>query len=153
MTPRLLLSVLSLLLLVVPLARSANVTFAWDPSPTPGYLLQGYTFHLVTNGGAWATNLAVAGRTNSTFILSNQVPAGAWRATVRAVDTNGIASDPSNEVQFALPPPPSLKIEASVLGADDPAGPWTPMATLPTLTLAADEARRFFQLRADITRV
>jgi len=151
MTPRLLLSLLCSLLLA-PLAWSAPVTFAWDPSPVADYLLRGYTFTLTTNTGAWSTNFILAGRTNNTFILSNQVPAGAWRATVRAVDTNGIASDPSNAIEFALPPPPVLRIQASVLGADDPAGPWTPMATLPPLSLAAHEARRFFQIRANITR-
>lgn len=77
------------------------IPLIWDASPTPGVR---YRLYHSTNDLTWHTNYVT---TNVTFVLTN-VPVGSsnW-FTVRAFNSDGIESDPSNVYLKSIAPKPA----------------------------------------------
>ena len=90
-------------------ASAASLTLAWDP-PTDG-ITTGYFVYYGTEPGVYP-NRVDAGDTNS-FTVSGLATSTKYYLVVRAYNTNGVLSDPSNEVSATTgtttgttPPPP-----------------------------------------------
>lgn len=97
-----------------------------------------------------------AGTNQLTFVVSNRltvsntfiVPAGHWAVSAVAVTTNYGVSDPSNQVEFDLPTPITIRLNLS--SADTPEGPWTIETNSPPLLVTASDPRRFYRARVEI---
>lgn len=84
---------------VVLTARAQSVTLAWEASPSVGVV--GYRIHFGTNAGNYAFV------TNAGLVLTQAVvlpQPGRWFFAATAVDTNGLESVFSNEVEWEARP-------------------------------------------------
>ncbi len=81
------------------IAPAQRVKLAWDASPSPG--VAGYRIHFGTNAGnySFVTNVGLV-RTQ-TVVLPHT---GRWFFAATAVDSNGIESPLSNQVQWEAKP-------------------------------------------------
>lgn len=139
--PFLLLSALSL--------SAANVTLQWDASPDAS-MLASYRVNYGT-ASASKTNVLVVSATNLTTTLSNLSAGVTYYVTVAAVATNGLTSDPSNEVQFTVPRPPvQLRIQVSLQSSSD-LEHWTEITNV-SLIVDATEPNSFFRASMIATR-
>lgn len=137
-------ALLSIILAAVAGAILAGtVPLAWDVSPSSS--VGNYRLLLSTNaGGSSVTNFIISGRQSTNYDLS--VPAGIWFARMVAITTNGITSDPSNEVSFEVPAGVQLRIR--IQSAANVDGPWLDRTNVIAIELAKDSAR-FYRTRVD----
>jgi hypothetical protein len=96
------------------------LSVAWDPSPSPD--VASYTLRWGTNAGSYLASTNVGNVTN--FTLSNALLfPGTNYMIVVAVNSAGLSSDPSNEINFAIPAAPK-NFRLSLETSSTPAGPW-----------------------------
>lgn len=108
-------------------------TFTWQPSPDADVLF--YRIYIGTNTGVYLTNYTVFG--TNWISKAGQLFAGVTNyAVVTALNTSGFESDPSNEIAFKPPHPPT-GLKLSLQSAPTPGGPWQEqtnwVADIPTL--------------------
>lgn len=128
---------------------AANVTLQWDASPDSS-MLASYRVNYGT-ASATKTNVLVVPATNLTATISNLSAGVTYYVTVAAVATNGLASDPSNEVQFTVPRPPvQLRIQVSLQSSSD-LEHWTEITNV-SLIVDATEPNSFFRASMIATR-
>lgn len=126
---------------------AGTIPLIWDASPTPNVR---YRLYHSTNDLTWHTNYLT---TNLTYTVSN-VPAGSlnW-FTVRAVNADGIESDPSNVYLKGIAPRPaspgnliSVPIQFS-LQTRGSNGVWQTIRTYTdTIIGSSAETNRLFQV-------
>lgn len=121
-TLKYMLAVVALLALVVTAfaigrvtAPPANVTLAWDASPSPG--IAKYTVYYGPASGTY-TNSVSTGGTNLTLIVSNLVRGASYFFAATASDTNTLESGYSNEVGYTPPVPPTAPGNTRVAGGN-----------------------------------
>ena len=137
----------TLLVLGTALVQAQQVTLAWTPSPSPG--LSTYHIYFGTNSGAYAfvTNAGLV-RTQAVVLPHT----GRWFFAATALDTNGVESELSNEVQWeAKPAPPVMQGEPWLrvmpeLWRSTNQVEWVSFAGVPTW-LAATNAMEVFTMR------
>lgn len=131
----------------LPVASSTGrISLQWDASTTPGVR---YRLYHSTNNLTWTTTYTVTGTAHT---VSN-VPAGSlnW-FMVRAVNDDGIESDPSNVYEKAIAPKPAppgnlmaIPIEVS-LRTRSADGEWTVIRTYTdNVLVSSTEPHRQFQ--------
>ena len=89
------------------LVQAQSVTLAWEPSPSPG--VDNYRVYFGTNSGSYGfvTNAGLV-RTQAVVLPHT----GLWFFAATAVDTYGVESEFSNEVEWeARPAPPVVTSE------------------------------------------
>lgn len=115
---------LGFLILKPIIGSSANVTLAWDPSPTAG--VAGYRVYYGVASGTYTNSVQVGAVTNAS--LSGLTVGTMYYFAATAFDTNGVESPFSNETSFTpVPPPnqaPTLNALANVV-INENAGPQT----------------------------
>jgi len=123
-----LVTLLLAMVLMTSAALAVSIKLAWCPNPEAS--VSGYKLYYVatnkvpnwkpdvyangtncpptvlTNGGPWVrnytTNLLVSGANNTTGTVSNLIVGKTYYFSVTAVDTNGLESDFSSEVEFTV---------------------------------------------------
>src|SRR5678816_1145034 len=117
--------------LVLSTARSEqDVTVAWDPSTTPD--VAGYILYFGTNSGAYFD--FVVGGSGTTAIAPGLLEGITYYFAATAYATNGIESDPSDEISYTIP--------AGNPGANSPT-----LNPLVNLTLNEDAAQQTVTLQ------
>jgi hypothetical protein len=120
MSLRFLSTALVLFLAAVAAAATANasaVHLAWDPNAEPDVI--GYRLYLGDRSGSYQRHVPVNGATEAT--VADLAPEATYYFAVTAVNTAGLESAASNEVQFTVPrnpappPPPNLTPSVSVV--------------------------------------
>jgi outer membrane biosynthesis protein TonB len=96
---KLLAGVGSLLFLFAHSLRAAQVTLAWDPTPTAN--IAGYRLHCGTTSRVYTQQIEVGKAT--TTMVSNLVDGVTYFFMVTAYDTASSESAPSNEVSYSVP--------------------------------------------------
>lgn len=93
----------TLLVLGAALVHAQHVTLAWDASPSSGVM--NYRIYFGTNAGnyAFVTNSGLV-RTQAVVLPHT----GCWYFAATAMDTNGVESEFSNEVQWEAKPAPPV---------------------------------------------
>ena len=116
-----------MLLLCVPVARAAIVTFEWSaPDPADASII-GYALWEKLPGGG-ATKLAEIAGATLTGTATITV-AGEHTIYATSYTALGIHSDPSNEVTVTIPKAPAnLKIRVVVTASSDDGLTWTQVA-------------------------
>jgi len=88
-----------LILLSALISHPQKVRLAWDASPSPDVI--GYRIYFGTNAGNYTFV------TNAGLVLTQRIAlphTGRWFFAATAMDTNGLESDFSNEVQWEAKP-------------------------------------------------
>lgn len=80
----------------------ANVQLAWNASITPGYIT--YNIYYGTGSGQYSTKVFCG--TNLTATIPNLTRGTTYYFAATALDTNGLESSFSNEVNYMPPNPP-----------------------------------------------
>jgi hypothetical protein len=137
------LQLLAAFLLTAGIARAADVTLSWDPSPDPVASYRIYYRLGDNSNGPWTVGAVVPGTSSSLVHTNLGVGVHHWYAT--SVNEAGIESDPSNEVSYTIskPRPPTMKPVELRMAMADPgspplwasleqgltlaSGPWTPV--------------------------
>jgi VCBS repeat-containing protein len=129
-------------LALLPAARAADVTLAWDPSPDAG--VASYRVHYGTITGIY-TDLTNAGPA-TTLTIGGLLEGTTYYFVATAVGTNQLESDFSNEINYTVPipanqPPSITVISDQIVDEDTVAGPVNftvddPESAAGTLTLA-----------------
>jgi len=89
------------------LVHAQSVTLAWDASPSPE--VTSYRIYFGTNAGSYAFVTNAGLELTQTVVVPHS---GRWFFAATAVDTNGLESAFSNEVQWeARPVAPTVKAE------------------------------------------
>ena len=100
----------TLILAWAAMVHAQSVTLAWDASPSPGVV--SYRIYFGTNAGSYQFV------TNAGLVLTQRVVlphTGRWFFAATAMDTNGMESSFSNEVQWdAKPRSPVVRSETWV---------------------------------------
>jgi len=128
--------------------NAASVTFQWDP---PAGMPAGTTYILSwgTTSGAYQMNYNAGAASTATitnlFFGTNYVV-----AFTRA--TNGVQSEPSNELIFVNKPPAPGNLRIPVQGAGSPSGPWTNIAEFTVPIELTNNPSGFFRALAVIER-
>src|SRR5262249_13541112 len=74
---------------------------AWDPNSEPN--IAGYKVYYGTSSGTYTQDIDVGNKT--TTIVGGLTNGTTYYLVVTAYDTNGLESDPSNEVSYTVPTP------------------------------------------------
>lgn len=82
------------------LAIAADVSLAWDPSPSDD--VSGYRLHIGSSSRTYSSHIAVG---NQTTYKVTSLTSGTWFFTVTAFDSAGNESDYSNEVSQTITAP------------------------------------------------
>lgn len=112
-------------------ARATNVSFAWDPSPSPN--VGGYMLYYGTSGSNYSSTVDAGNATN--FTVSGLSPNSTYYFSVLAYSTNNVDSDFANQVVYSLPslpvitaPPYSMSESVGAVGTFyttvNAQGPW-----------------------------
>ena len=103
-------------------ANAATVTIGWDPSAGPD--VAGYVIYWGTQSGVYSNSLDAGNQTQQS--VAGLADGTTYYLIVKAYNSTGMLSGPSNEVSWSSPsspssPPPSSPPPSS----DPPAGAWT----------------------------
>ena len=82
---------------------NADVTLAWDASPEPG--VTGYIVYYGTSSGTYTQQLDAGNTTSASVPDPNPASGSTWYFVVTAYTSDGVESDPSNEIASELTPP------------------------------------------------
>lgn len=88
-----------LILLSALIVHAQKVRLAWDASPSPGVV--GYRIHFGTNGANYTLVTNVGLVRTQTVVLPHT---GRWFFAATAVDSNGLESPFSNQIQWEAKP-------------------------------------------------
>ena len=128
--------------------HAAPISLSWDSSLTTNC---NYILHWGTNRGSWFWHTNVGTALTATVDVAE---GRTWYFTVSAVNTNGLESDPSNEVwktlgtnQVAAPGLKGVTTTSQLEAAPNVDGPWLPLLDLQTVTLPRTHEQRFVRAR------
>ena len=76
-----------------------NLSLSWDPSPDTS--VTGYRLHSGTTSGQYTEHIDVGNRTHSS--VAGLKKGATYYFAVTAYNSDGIESDPSNEITFVVP--------------------------------------------------
>jgi hypothetical protein len=99
---------LYILLLPFFVLITSPVTFTWDVPITGTSDLSGYRLYVSTNKGGPYTKYFSTSNTNIVIANTNFISLKTNYIMVVAVSTNGIESDPSNEISFVVTNKPTV---------------------------------------------
>lgn len=141
------LTILPLLLAAISAGAAPTVSLAWEPSPDADVVK--YRLYCGPSTGTYSFSRDLGNVTNTVF--TNMVAGGHYWFVVTAINAGGAESDPSNEIDLAVPvsPPRNLRITQSLQASASPAGPWREVGTLQSL-LAAEDAAQFYRVKLAI---
>ncbi len=83
-----------------PGLRAAQVTLAWDPNSEPD--VAGYRLYYGSAGGEFGTVINTGNVTN--FTAADLAPGSTYAFYVTCYNTSGLESEPSNVVEYVVPP-------------------------------------------------
>lgn len=127
--------------------RTFSVTLAWDANTETN--LAGYNVYYGTAAGLYTV------KTNVGNVTTNRVngllkSAGRYYFVVTAYNTDGLESDPSNEVSIAAPRPPTIRVQSVLQASARVDGPWNELASFSTL-LTPEDPMQFLRTNMRIT--
>lgn len=123
-----------------------SVTLAWNANTETN--LAGYRLYYGTGPRAYtATGTVPVPETTAT--VTNLAEGRTYFFAVTAFTTDGLESDYSDEVSYAVPLP-TITITVTLEEACDMLGPWTPTTNLVSVVLPVDS--RFYRARLDAKR-
>lgn len=133
-------------------ASAESVTLQWDRSPSSN-VTQYRVYRATSATGAFSV---VATTAATQAIISNTGSAAGHRFQIKAINAQGVESDPSNTAELSPDPTYSrvgsrLSIQWNAPGyalqtASNPAGPWTLQSTVSPVFIDFTGARKFFRL-------
>lgn len=88
------------ILVATPSLCAAQVTLAWDPNSEPD--VAGYRLYYGSPGGEFGTVINTGNVTN--FTAGDLVPGSTYAFYVTCYNTSGLESEPSNVVEYLVPP-------------------------------------------------
>lgn len=121
--------------------HAAQVTLAWDQSPDPA--VNAYSVYWGPTTRNYTNHVDVPGRATTTVTVSNLMLGGTYYFAATCTATNGLESDFSVEVSYAVPNRPAAPqnfrmtnavLRLAILQAPTPTGPWSEFQTLATTT-------------------
>lgn len=128
-----------------PVATATTVkTLQWAPSPTPGVR---YKLYHSTNDLTWHTNYSTTG---TNYAVTVQAGSTNW-FMVKAVNADGIESDPSNVYEQPIQPKPQPAGPLQVVPVTTsiqtrtPGGEWTEVRRYTNNVIVEPEPGRLFQ--------
>ena len=107
-------------------AKGAGVTLSWQPSPSTGVV--GYAIYYGIVSGVYTQRVDVGNQTSAA--ITGLTAGVSYYFAVTAYTTTGLESEPSNEVDYTVPPPSTNQVVAPyitqlTLSADGAALDWT----------------------------
>jgi hypothetical protein len=81
-------------------AETASVTVAWDPSPSEGVM--GYVVYVGTESRTYTRSIPTGSETSC--VIDNLIRGVTYYIAVTAVDSTGLESDFSEELEYTPPP-------------------------------------------------
>ena len=131
-------------LLLATTALCGSFTVAWDPVSEPGVT---YRLHMGPAPGVYTTNWTT---TNIVYSVSN-APAGTNYLVVTA-ETNGVTSEPSNEIEVLVPSAPTgLRIVPVMETSSSPLGPWEQFVAFPSVEVfPTNNQSAFYRVRMTV---
>jgi hypothetical protein len=129
----------------LPVITTTTKPLVWGPSPTPG--ITRYRLYHSTNDLTWHTNYLVTG---TNYLVTVQAGSTNW-FMVRAVNVDGIESDPSNVYEQPIQPKPapagSLQVVpvTTSIQTRTPAGEWTEVRRYTNNIIEEPEPGRLFR--------
>lgn len=138
-------------------AASTTVLLQWDKATNdPEWIVTSYEVNIFTNAPTdvssnWIAYIKV-GDTNQCTWEIQQVGVKYW-ATVRAFDSNNIASDYSVSVGFMKPAKPTLKISPKLQLSAKVDGPWIDGIKLDPLNVEMVGDAEFWRMKMEVEPV
>lgn len=129
---------------------ASQIALAWEPSPDAD--VNAYRLYWGGASCTWTNHHELGNVTNVVF--TNLSAGGHYYFAVTALNTAGAESEPSNEVEYAVPtkprPPDELRITQTLQTAATPAGPWREIGTLASLVPAKTNGE-FFRVMLSVS--
>ena len=135
----------------VPIKTNVNINLAWDISPSLS--VGSYILRRGSRSGTYLEQMTIQGRLTSTATWSNAVLGVTNFFMLTAVGTNGIESDPSNEVGAVVesrPQAPNLRTAVPVSAMIESKGTdgiWKSRYHVGPLYVLTDDTNEVFRMR------
>lgn len=134
----------------VPPKTNVNISLAWDISPSLS--VNSYILRRGNRSITYLEQMTIPGRLTSTVTWSNTVLGVTNYFSMTAVSTNGVESDPSNEIAVVIERPQSPNLRTAVpvsamIESKGTDGIWKSRYQVGPLYVLTDDTNEVFRMR------